>query len=74
MIEKNVYRFYRNPSSENNTKNKIDELSNELNTTFDNIKGKNPCINFIIGDLNAKNSVWWGDISDYPGEPISDIT
>ena len=23
---------------------------------------------------NANNSVWWGDITDYPGESISDIT
>ena len=50
----------------------VDEFANELNTTLDNIKGKNPYINFVIGDLNAKNTVWWGDITDYPGEIISD--
>ena len=65
---------YRNPSSENNSKEKIDEFVNKMSNTLENIKGKNPYINFVIGDLNAKNSVWWGDITDYPGESISDIT
>ena len=23
---------------------------------------------------NAKHSVWWGDVTGYPGESISDIT
>ena len=39
---------------------------------MDNIKGKNPYINLVIGDLNAKNTAWWGDITDYQGEVISD--
>ena len=39
-----------------------------------NIKGKNPYTNFIIGDLIAKNTTWWGDKTDYPGETISNIT
>ena len=66
--------IYRNPSSENNSKNTVDEFANELDTTLDNIKGKNSYINFVIGDLNAKNTVWWGDTTDYPGEVIADKT
>jgi uncharacterized protein (DUF427 family) len=53
---------------------KVDEFADELYNTFNNIKGKNSYINFVIGDLNAKNTVWWGDITDYPGESISNIT
>ena len=45
---------YRNPSSENNIKHKVDEYVIGLNSTLDNIKGKNPYINFLIGDFNAK--------------------
>ena len=37
------------------------------------LKGKH-YINFVIGDLNAKNTAWWGDVSAYPGEAISDVT
>ena len=66
--------LYRNPSIENNTKEIIDEFSDELNNTLDNIKGKNPYINLVVGDFNAKNTTWWGDTTDYPGERISDIT
>ena len=57
--------IYRNPSSENNTKDKVDEFSNELEKTLNNIKGKNPFINFVVGDLNAKNTAWWGETTDY---------
>ena len=75
MGEENAYSLvYRNPSAENNSKLKIDEFANELYTTLENVKGKNPYINFVIGDLNAKNTVWWGDITDYSGESISNIT
>ena len=28
----------------------------------------------FIGDFNAKNTAWWGDTDDYPGESISNIT
>ena len=52
--------LYRNPSTENNSTDKVDEFTNELNNTLDNIKGKNPYVNFVIGDFNAKNTVWWG--------------
>ena len=60
--------IYRNPSSE------VDKFANELNNTLNNIKGKNPDTNFIIGDRNAKNTTWWGDTTGYPGETISNIT
>ena len=66
--------IYRNPSSENNSNDRVDEFANELNNTLNNIKGKNPYTNFIIGDLNAKNTRWWGDTTDNPGETISNIT
>ena len=36
--------------------------------------GKKPYVNFVIGDFNAKNTAWWGDTTDYPGESISNIT
>ena len=65
--------LYRNPSPENNSMDKVDEFADELNNTLNNIKGKNPYINFVIGDLNAKNTIWWGDTTDYPGETISNI-
>ena len=48
--------FYRNTSSENNSNDKVDEFANELNNSLNNIKGENPYTNFIIGDLNAKNT------------------
>ena len=64
---------YRNPSVTNNSKAKIDEFATDLDTTIENIKGKNPYLNFLVGDFNAKNTACWGDISDYPGEKISDI-
>ena len=48
--------MYRNPSAENNLRDKVDEFANELNNTSDNIKGKNPYINFVIGDLSTKNT------------------
>ena len=41
---------------------------------MENIKGKNPSINFVIGDFNAKNTAWWGDFTDYPGGVISNLT
>ena len=56
--------MYRKPSNENNLRDKVDEFTNELNNTLDNIKG----------DFNAKNTAWWGDTDDYPGESISNIT
>ena len=35
--------LYRNPSNENNLRDKVDEFTNELNSTLDNKKkGKNP--------------------------------
>ena len=66
--------MYRNPSSLINSKNKVEEFSNELDKTLDNIKGKNPYINIVIGDLNTKNIAWWGEVSDYPGEAIPGTT
>ena len=62
---------YRNPSSDNNLKENVDDFANELNSTLENIKGKIPYINFVIGDFNAKNTAWWGDFTDYPGGIIS---
>ena len=44
----------RNPPAENNSKDKVDEFANELNNTLDNIKGKTPYTNFVIGEFNAK--------------------
>ena len=66
--------IYRNPSSENNSNDKVDEFANKLNNILNNIKGKNSYINFIIGELNAKNTTWWGDTTDYSGETIPNIT
>ena len=65
---------YRNPSKENNSIEKIDEFSTELGNTLNKIKGKNPYINLVIGDLNAKNSAWYGEITDYPGLLLADTT
>jgi len=76
LVQKNVFFtcIYRNPSSENNLHDKINEFGVNLHNTLENIKGKNPYVNIVIGDFNAKNTIWWGDISDYPGEVISDVT
>ena len=59
--------LYRNPSNENNLRDKVDEFTDELNNTSDNIKGKKPLRKpcHWIGDFNAKN---------IPGESISNIT
>ena len=65
--------MYRNPSAENNLRDKVDEFTNELYNILDNIKGKNPYINFVIGDFNAKILPGRGT-TDYPGESISNIT
>ena len=51
--------IYRNPSTDNNSENTVSEFASELSKTLDNIEGKNPYINFVIGDFNAKNSSWW---------------
>ena len=53
-------------SSENYSKKNVDELNN----TLDNKNGKNPYINFVIGDLNAKILFGWGDATAYPGKDI----
>ena len=66
--------FCRNPSSDNNLKDNVDDFANELNSTLENIKGKHPYINFVIGDFNAKNTAWWGDFTDYPVGIISNLT
>ena len=63
---------YRNPSIENNYSEKIDEFATELGNTLNNINGKNPYVNMVIGDLNAKNIAWYGDITDYLGSTIAD--
>ena len=65
---------YRNPSSDNNLKDNVDDFANELYITLENIKGKNPYINFVIGDFNAKNTAWCGDFTEYPGGIISNLT
>ena len=44
-----------------------------MNNTLDNIIGNNPYINIVIGDFNARNTAWWGDTTNYPGESIADI-
>ena len=66
--------IYRNPSAENNTNVNVDNFCTKLSDTFTNINGKNSYVNFVVGDLNAKNSTWWGDVTDYPGEKILDAT
>ena len=60
--------------NENNSLEKGNEFCAELNSTLDAIKGKNPYINVVIGDLNAKNTAWYGDTTDYPGSSIANIT
>ena len=62
-------------------RDKVDEFTNELNITLDNIKWRNPYVNLVVGDFNAQNTAWWwwwwgggGDTDDYPGESISIIT
>ena len=59
--------IYRNPSKENNSTEKVDEFCSELDNTLNKIKGKNPYINLVIGDLNAKNTAWYGVTTDYSG-------
>ena len=38
----------RNPSSENNPNDKIDEFANEMNNTLNNIKGENPLLTLSL--------------------------
>ena len=64
--------IYRNPFKENNSSEKIDDFSTELGNTLNNLNGKHPYVNLIIGDLNAKNRAWYGDITDYHGSTIAD--
>ena len=66
--------LYRNPSQENNQKENVDLFANLLRSTLDNINGKNPYVNVLVGDMNAKNSVWWGNQTDYPGDIIHDVS
>ena len=40
--------IYRNPSSENNSNDKVDEFANELNNTLNNIKGKIPILTLSL--------------------------
>ena len=64
--------IYRNPFIVNNSSEKIDQFSTELGNTLNNINGKKPHVNIVLGDLNAKNSAWYGDTTDYPGSTIAD--
>ena len=64
--------LYRSPA--NNTKEKIDEFVTNLEQTINNIDMKNPYASFILGDFNAKNTNWWGNINDYQGTQIDQIT
>ena len=37
------------------------------------LKTINPYVFFILGDFNAKNTNWWGNINDYQGIQIDQI-
>ena len=40
---------------------------------IDNIEKNNPYVSLILGDFNAKNTNWWGNINDYQGTQIDQI-
>ena len=52
----------------------VKEFCSKLDRTLHNIRGKNPYVNIVIGDFNAKNTAWFGEITDYPGLSIEDVT
>ena len=56
------------------TKKNVDLFANLLRSTLDNINGKNPYVNVLVDDMNAKNSVRRGNQTDYPGEIIHDVS
>ena len=63
--------LYRSPA--NNTKDKINEFVINLEKNIMSIDRKNPYVSFILGDFNAKNTNWWGNINDYQGTQIDQI-
>ena len=50
--------LYRPPSQ---SANKFGKLLNELNLTMKPITQKDPFLNVVIGDFNARSSKWWSD-------------
>ena len=48
--------LYRSPSQSGH---EFDNFLNKLNLTMESITQKNPFLNVVIGDLNARLSKWW---------------
>ena len=64
--------LYRSPSL--NNKDNVDEFIINFEKTINNIEMKNPYLSLILGDFNAKNTSCWGNINDYQGIQIEQVT
>ena len=47
---------------------------NKLECTLNKIEGKNPFISMLIGDFNAKNTKWWGNVNNNLGVLLDEIS
>ena len=65
--------IYRSPATENNTAEEINCFISKLQYTIENISKLNPYVSIIIGDLNAKNTRWWGEVNDKSGMLLYDL-
>ena len=63
--------LYRSPA--NNSKDEVDAFVINLEKNISNIERNNPYVSFILGDFNAKNTNWWGNINDYQGIQLDQI-
>ena len=59
--------LYRSPSLGNNTAEEINCFISKLQYTIEDISKLNPYVSIIIGDLNTKNTRWWGEVNDKAG-------
>ena len=63
--------IYRSP---NQSSEQISVFCSGLETTFNNIILESPTCSFVIGDFNAKCSMWWFDgISNLCGLELNDL-
>ena len=63
--------LYRSPA--NNAKDHVDKFVDSIENTLSAIGKNNPYVSILLGDFNAKNSNWWGNINDYQGIQIDFI-
>ena len=57
-----------------NSKYDVDEFVANLEKIISKIEKCNPYVSFIVGDFYAKNTNWWGNVNQYQGIQIDQIS